>query len=124
MKPTVLAVIAGLSSGCVGAFGVLLGQRLLMPEPVMVSVRVNDLIASHIAATSKELDDPTKQAVAAGLYSRALDSELDALADQYGAVIFSGGAVIRGAMDLTDVVRAGTEARLAADGPTARRELP
>ena len=58
-----------------------------------------------------------RRAAAQARYARALDAELDRTSQEYGAVVFAGGAVIRGATDLTGTVRARLDARLAAGAP-------
>lgn len=113
MKPLVLALCSGLAGGLIAAVSVIAVQRLLAPAPVFVSVRVEELITAQVKSLSADLDDPAQRAVAAERFARALDVELDTVAHDYGAVIFAGGAVIRGAPDLTVAVRSRLEARLA-----------
>lgn len=116
MRPLLLALCSSLAGGAVAATGVVTLQRWTVPAPVLVTVRLEELLAAQVQDLSASLSDPTQQAIAAERYARALDAELDLMAQQYGAVVFAGGAVIRGATDLTGAVRARLDARLAAAG--------
>lgn len=117
MRPLLLALCSSLAGGAVAATGVVMLQRWMAPAPVLVTVRLEELLAAQVQSLSASLGDPAQQALAAERYARALDAELDRTAQEYGAVVFAGGAVIRGATDLTGTVRARLDARLAAGAP-------
>lgn len=118
MKPLALALCSGLAGGAVAVTAVVMLQRWIAPAPVLVTVRLEELLAAQVQSLSTSLDDPAQQAIAAERYARALDAELDRTAQEYGAVVFAGGAVIRGATDLTATVRVRLDARLAASAGT------
>lgn len=118
MKLIPLALAAGLAGGLIAAVATLLMQLWLNPVPNLVSVRVDELLAAQVQNLSAQLDDPEQRALAAERFARALDAELDRAAQDYDAVVFAGGAVIRGAPDLTDTLRTRLDARLATTGGT------
>lgn len=119
MKPLTLALSAGLIGGLIASGAMVLIQRWLMPAPALVTVRVDELLAAQVQGLSAQLDDPAQRAIAAERFARALDEELDRTAQGYDAVVFAGGAVLRGAPDLTDTLRARLDARLTANGKPA-----
>lgn len=117
MRPLVLALTAGLVGGVIATSATVLAQRWLTPAPVLVTVRMDVLLTAQVHSLSTQLDDPDRRAKAAERFARALDAELDRMALEYGAVVFAGGAVLRGATDLTDTLGSRVNARLAAAEP-------
>lgn len=115
MKPLTLALSAGLTGGLIASGATLVIHRWLMPAPVLVTVRVDELLAAQVQSLSTQLDDPAQRATAAERFARVLDEELDRTAQDYDAVVLAGGAVLRGAPDLTDTLHARLHARLMAN---------
>ena len=77
-----------------------------LAEPHIGTVRLNDLTAEFLAASVRGADAPEAAAQAARTWGAALENALESVAERHGVVLLPAEAVVAGASDYTDEVRA------------------
>lgn len=112
--------VAALSLGFVGGVGVVVAERFLAPPAIVAAIDLQSLVADRITrADVVGLPDAARLEDAEQFAAR-LEQEVGRLARDHGALLIAAPAVLAGAPDLTDVLRAQLE--LHEKSPGERRD--
>ena len=94
-----------------GGVGVVVAERLLTPPPTVAAVDLSALVAERVTRPDV-VDLPEAARVEdASRFAKQLELELAGMARDHGALLIAAPAVLAGAPDLTDVLRARLEAQ-------------
>jgi hypothetical protein len=101
-----LRYLAALALGFVGGVGVVVAERFLSPPPTVAALDVSALVAERVTRPdvldlpeAARLDDAAR-------FATQLEREVRQMAREHGALLIAAPAVLAGAPDLTDVLRA------------------
>lgn len=111
-----LRYLAALALGFVGGLGVVVAERLVTPPPTIAAVDLSALVAERVTRPDVvDLPEATRLEDASQ-FARQLELELAGMARDHHALLIAAPAVLAGAPDLTDVLRARLEAGGAGTG--------
>lgn len=104
-----------LCAGMLGGLVTLAVDRWVEPPPRLATVDLQQILAEHIESVGLRHLDQDAAAKEAAAYGGALQASLDELEREQRALLLPAPAVLRGAPDLTDALRARIDARLHAE---------
>jgi len=111
-----LRFLAALALGFVGGISVIATERLLTPPTTIAAINLSALVAERVTRPDVvELPDAARLEDASH-FAKQLELELVGMARDHRVLLIAAPAVLAGAPDLTDVLRARLEASGAGTG--------
>lgn len=103
--------LAALALGLVGGLGVVVAERLLTPPTTIAAVDLSALVAERVTRPNVVDLPEAARLEDAARFAKLLEREVAEMARDHGALLIAAPALLAGAPDLTDVLRARLEAQ-------------